>query len=235
MIHTSLARRISPDSELNNISLFLPYFNEETIKNVVNALRDSEAVMPSETGTNKDFITLVPSLAYSDVFDAMDKLITYPVDSSRKQAPLKLLIQISRALTMDGINLGTQKTVKNAVLSKYEDNKRAMARINEARKNIYERLINASAQPISVPWILPDSIDFYLPEDSIKFEQHLYCNKDDTFQTSLNKWESAVIEEELKNGAICWLRNLDCKKWSLEVPYEVSGVTTNTKNKGFLI
>jgi len=109
----------------------------------------------------------------------------------------------------------------------YESNKRSIAKLNEARKNFYERLINASVQPIAVPWVLPDSIDFSVPDDSIKFEQHLYCSEDDTFQTSLNQWESGVIKEELKNGAVCWLRNLDRKKWSLEIPYEVSGVTTS--------
>lgn len=340
VIRTPLARRISSDAELNSVSLFLPYFDEETVKNVVNALRDSEAIMPTETGTNKELVTLGRNLAYTDVFDAMDNLITYRIDSVRKQAPLKLLIQISRALTMDGIDLEAQKTIKNAVLLKmheeitrikesgdfenrvaaitgfelgtltfdygdnaysfdessqtmtvsefdisrhfeqsgkllgeglhkeywirnstrdhidvkveiivltndtnamerindfaeeefitlYENNKRAIAKLNEARKNVYERLINASAQPIAVPWVLPDSIDFYLPDDRIKFEQHLYCAEDGTFQTSLNKWESGVIDEELKNGAICWLRNLDRKKWSLEIPYEVNGVTTS--------
>jgi type III restriction enzyme len=340
MIRTPLARRVASDAELNNVSLFLPYFNEETVKNVVNALRDSESAMPAETGTNKELVTLGRNLAYADVFDAMDNLVTYRVDSSRKQTPLKLLIQLSRALTMDGIDLGAQKIVRNAILSKmdeeiaqikesgsfdsrdaaitgftlstlifeygdnaysfdeatqtmtvsgfdisryfeqagkllgeglhkeywirhssrdhidikkeiivltsdtdameriealaeekfidlYENNKRSIARVNEARKNVYERLINASAQPIAVPWVLPDSIDFSVPNDSIKFEQHLYCSEDDTFQTSLNRWESGVIEEELKNGAVCWLRNLDRKKWSLEIPYEVSGVTTS--------
>lgn len=340
MIRTPLARRISSDAELNSVSLFLPYFDENTVKNVVNALRDSEEVMPTETGTSKELVTLGRNLAYSDVFDALDDLITYRVDSSRKQAPLKLLIQLSRALTMDGIDLEAQKAAKNLVLSKmdeeiarikesgyfdsraatitgftlgtlifeygdnaysfdetthtmtvsefdisrhfeqagkllgeglhkeywirhstrdhidikkeiivltsdtdamerinayaeedfitlYENNKRSIARLNESRKNIYERLINASAQPISVPWLLPDSIDFSIPDDSIKFEQHLYCSEDGTFQTSLNQWESGVISEELKNGAVCWLRNLDRKKWSLEIPYEVNGITTS--------
>ncbi|WP_406885185.1 DEAD/DEAH box helicase [Bacillus cereus] len=339
MIRTPLARRISSDAELNSVSLFLPYFDEETVKNVVNALRDSEAAMPTETGTSKELVTLGRNLAYSDVFEAMDNLITYRIDSSRKQAPLKLLIQLSRALTMDGIDLGAQKTVKNAVLSKmdgeisrikesgdfdtrgasitgfalgtlifeygdnaysfdeetqtmtmsdfdisrhfeqagrllgeglhkeywirhstrdhidvkkeiiilthdtdamerindyaeeefitlYENNKRSIARLSEARKNVYERLTNASVQPISVPWILPDSIDFSKPDNSSKFEQHLYCLEDGTFETSLNPWESGVVTEELNNGAVCWLRNLDRKKWSLEIPYEVSGVTT---------
>lgn len=51
----------------------------------------------------------------------MDNLITYRIDSASKQAPLKLLIQLSRALTMDGIDLKAQKTVKNAVLSKMDE------------------------------------------------------------------------------------------------------------------
>ncbi|AVP64438.1 type III deoxyribonuclease [Clostridium botulinum] len=339
MIRTPLARRISSDAELNSVSLFLPYFDEETVKNVVNALRDSEAIMPTETGTNKELVTLRRNLEYSDVFDAMDNLITYRIDSARKQAPLKLLIQISRALTMDGIDLEAQRSVKKSVLSKmdeeisrikesgdfdtrgasitgfalgtlifeygdnaysfdeatqtmtvsefdisrhfeqagrllgeglhkeywirhstrdhidvkkeiivltndtdamerinafaeeefitlYENNKRAISRLNEARKNVYERLTNASVQPISVPWILPDSIDFSIPDNSMKFGQHLYCSENGTFETSLNPWESGVVTEELNNGAVCWLRNLDRKKWSLEIPYEVSGVTT---------
>ena len=40
-------------------------------------LRDSEAVMPTETGTNKELVTLGRNLEFSDVFDAMDNLITY--------------------------------------------------------------------------------------------------------------------------------------------------------------
>lgn len=340
MIRTPLARRVSSDAEFNSVSLFLPYFDEETVTNVVNALRDSEAVIPTETGTNKELITLGRNLEYSDVFDAMDNLITYRIDSARKQTPLKLLIQISRALTMDGIDLEAQKTIKNAVLSKmdeevkrikesgkfdilsasitgfdlgtlifeygdnaftfdeatqtmtgsefdisrhfeqsgkllgeglhkeywirhstrdhidvkkdiivltndtdamerinafaekefialYENNKRAISRLSEARKNIYERLTNTSVQPISIPWALPNSIDFYLPENSVTFEQHLYCNEDGRFNTTLNTWESGVLDEELNNGAICWLRNIDRKKWSLEIPYEVNGMTTS--------
>ncbi|MED3844479.1 type III deoxyribonuclease, partial [Geobacillus stearothermophilus] len=112
-------------------------------------------------------------------------------------------------------------------ISLYENNKRSIARLNEARKNIYERLINASAQPIAIPWVLPDSIDFSVSDNSIKIDRHLYCSEDGTFQASLNPWEKGVIEEELKNGAVCWLRNLDRKKWSLEIPYEVGGVITS--------
>ncbi len=58
----------------------------------------------------------------------MNNLIIYRVDSSRKQAPLKLLIQLSRALTMDDIDLRVQKTVKHVVLLKMDEE---IARIKE--------------------------------------------------------------------------------------------------------
>lgn len=339
MIRTPLARRIYSEAALNDVSLFLPYFNEQTVTTVVSALRDSEAIIPAETGTNKELITLQRNLKYCDVFDAMDDLVTYRVDSTRKQSPLKLLIQISRALTMDGIDLTAQRTIRNKILSKmedeivrlrysgdfdkqceaitgfplgtlvfeysdraytfdqatqtmsmseydisrhfeqagkllgeglhkeywvrhstrnhidvqkevivlahnidsieslnqfaekefitlYENNKRAIARLKDARKIVYERLTNASIQPIAMQWSVPSSIDFSVSEDSVEIPQHLYCTEQGTFKATLNSWEIGVVIEELNRGAVCWLRNLDRKKWSLEIPYEVDGITT---------
>lgn len=104
--------------------------------------------------------------------------------------------------------------------------KREIARLSEVRKSAYEKLTSASAHPIPVPWALPDTIDFSVNDGSALFAQHLYIADDGTFKTSMNPWESGVVEEELKNGAAAWLRNLDRKKWSLEIPYRVNGETT---------
>lgn len=43
-------------------------------------------------------------------------------------------------------------------------------------------------------------------------------------ETYLNPWEKGVLQEEMNNGAVCWLRNLDRKPWSLCIPYETNGV-----------
>jgi type III restriction enzyme len=129
MIRTPLARRIMSDAELNNVSLFLPYFDEETVKNVVNALRESETVMPAEAGTSKELVSLVRNTAYADVFDAMSDLITYRIDAARKQAPIKRLVQLSRALTQDGIDLEAQRTIRQVILQKFEEE---LAKIKDA-------------------------------------------------------------------------------------------------------
>lgn len=340
MIRTPLARRIASDAELNSVRLFLPNYDEDTVKSVVKALHESEAAMPAETGTSKELVSLVRNPAYSEAFDAMSDLVTYRIDAARKQAPLKRLIQLSRALTQDGIDLDAQKSIKQSVLKKiedeltiikaagdfdskvaaitgfalgtltfdysenaytiddasqtmdvsefdinsyfnragkllseglhieywitnskrdpidvkievvvlagdvqamlnlnafadekffelYENNKRAITRLSEARKGVYEKLVNASDRPIAMPWVLPETIDFTVSNDSIAFEKHLFCMSDGTFKASLNPWESGIIKEELQKGAVAWLRNLDRKKWSFEIPYQSGGVATS--------
>lgn len=44
---------------------------------MINALRDSEAIVPGDIDSHKNVITLSRNPAFSDVFSAMDNLITY--------------------------------------------------------------------------------------------------------------------------------------------------------------
>lgn len=339
MIRTPLARRIDSDAELNNVNLYLPYFNEDTVKSVIDSLRDSEAIVPGEVGTDKELVTLKRNRTFADVFDAMNKQVTYIVDSTRKTTGLKLYIQLSRALTMDAIDLNAQKAVKNAILAMmsdeinklkesggfdeiaknitglsleamtvdylvntaedsesaqaldvlekdidtrfaqagrqlgeglhndywaknadrdhlevkteiivlvscldvlerlnefaerkfidlYEKNKYAISGLPELRKSVYKRLIRTSQKPVAELWRLPSSIDFYVDDNSKTYEKHMYCDEDGTVKVALTYWEDGVLREELENGAVCWLRNLVRKNWSLTIPYEKSGIYT---------
>jgi len=55
-------------------------------------------------------------------------------------------------------------------------------------------------------------------------EKHLYVEEDGKFRVELGTWERGVIEEELHNPEVAaWLRNLDRKSWSLEIPYRDAG------------
>jgi len=119
MIRTPLARRVEADAELNNVGLFLPFFDEDTVKMVEHALRDSEAIVPAETGTHKELITLKQNPAFADVFSDMN-LITYRVDAARKQPALRRLIALARALTQDMISPEARKSTLKKVLDKFE-------------------------------------------------------------------------------------------------------------------
>lgn len=337
MIRTPLARRISSQAELNNVSLFLPYFDSETVTFVVEALRDKEMNILTETGTPRELVTLDRNGAFLDVFEKTNDLITYRINTIRKRSMLHLYLQLSRALTMDGIDFTAWRLAKQDILGKmsteievmknngiynqkavdligfevekltfeynegsftvdnvtnkmimddfditryfeqagrlfgeglhteywlannerdhievkkeviilanntdameriiafaedrfielYETNKRVISRLSEVRRNIYEKMINSSDRPIAIPWMLPYSIDINISDESDEYEKHLYCQANGLCRISLNTWESGVIKEELQNGAVCWLRNVDRKKWSLEIPYEMGGV-----------
>lgn len=324
---------------IRHVSLYLPYFNGKTVKDVIKALNDNEAIAPSETGSSHELVTLKRNLAYSDVFSAMSRLVTYDVDSVRKQPALRRLMALSRALGNDALDGRVQRETLWGILDKmdaevarlsgngtYEEQKEkiigfaeskvvyeygtdlisydaetnevsvashdidhrfeqagkllgeglhrqywkrhidqnsveiktaiiimandttamdnleryAENRFNtiwneyqsdigtlpEARKTWYRRLVRSSTTPLPEKWNLPESIDFREYEDSQPFEHHLYVKEDGTFKASLNPWEAGVVKEELEGEAVCWLRNLDRKSWSLGIPYEVNGMVS---------
>jgi len=338
MIRTPLARRVESDAELNNVALFLPFFDEETVKMVEQALRDSEAIVPSETGSHKELITLKRNPAFADIFSDMD-LITYRTDSARKQPALRRLMALARALTQDMISLEARRNTLKKVLAvfdkeiaalkdsgKYEEistnvkalalktltidygsdtagtsivsdvveltefdlnnlferagkifggdlhreywgghasrdhadvkteiivlssevaalerienyadnlfnelydtHKTAFRRLKEERRDVYKKLAMTSTTPIPLTWELQPTIDFLVGENAKIYENHLYIPiENGDFRVFLNDWEDGLINEELSNGCVAWLRNLDRKNWSLEIPYEVDGVT----------
>ncbi|MBS0501154.1 MAG: DEAD/DEAH box helicase family protein [Proteobacteria bacterium] len=106
----------------------------------------------------------------------------------------------------------------------YDQHKKAIYRLKEQRRAYYEVLRLATAKPNEVPWQLPASIDFKrLPTDAL-WDRHLYVETNGQFRAELGSWEAGVLKEELARPEVVgWLRNLDRKPWSLEVPYETGG------------
>ncbi len=109
--------------------------------------------------------------------------------------------------------------------SLYERHKRSIAALRkEKRRKYYEHLRLATAEPQNIPWVLPESIDFNRPLKAPQYEKHLYLEDDGKFRAYLGNWERDVLEIELQNGDVVgWLRNLDRKSWSLEIPYRDAG------------
>ena len=108
----------------------------------------------------------------------------------------------------------------------WDEHRFDIADLPDARKTWYKRLAHASVTPVPEQWRLPETIDFTVSDDSQLFEQHMYVDENGTFKATLNPWETGVVKEELANGAVCWLRNVDRKQWALGIPYKVNGVTT---------
>jgi type III restriction enzyme len=106
----------------------------------------------------------------------------------------------------------------------YENHKWNIGKLKEQRRKHYDKLRLATAKPQDIFWILPESIDFRRSPDAPSFERHLYVDEKGVFQVDLGGWEQGVLEEELADPTVvAWLRNVDRKQWSLEIPYRESG------------
>ncbi len=102
--------------------------------------------------------------------------------------------------------------------------KRDIPRLKEQRRKLYERLRLATSHPQDIPWSLPISIDYRRSTNADEYEKHIYLEDDGKFRTDLGTWERGVLKEELADKSVIgWLRNVDRKPWSLEIPYNNAG------------
>jgi type III restriction enzyme len=76
----------------------------------------------------------------------------------------------------------------------------------------------------------PEQLSIQFPEvietrrGSRAYDKHLYVDDTGKFTATLNKWEAKALEPELKRREVVgWIRNMDRKKWSFRVPYELDG------------
>lgn len=129
------------------------------------------------------------------------------------------------ALAQDHIGMaGLEQLAEAEFDTLFEQHKWKISELKELRRKHYEKLRLATAKPQDILWSLPDSIDFRRSPDARFFDRHLYVDENGKFQADLGAWEQGVLAEELSNPAvIAWLRNVDRKPWSLEIPYRDAG------------
>ncbi|MBK5940280.1 DEAD/DEAH box helicase [Halochromatium roseum] len=106
----------------------------------------------------------------------------------------------------------------------YDQHKQAIGKLGEKERQRYNRLRLATAKPEVIDWRLEGSIDFRRSANAPIYQKHLYLEEDGQFRADLGTWERELLEQELaKSDRVGWLRNLDRKSWSLEIPYQTGG------------
>ena len=76
---------------------------------------------------------------------------------------------------------------------------------------------------------LPETISVRVDKDGKPYDNHLFADDQGIAKIRLNSWEEGIIAEESQRADfVCWLRNPPREKWSLCIPYEMSGETKAT-------
>jgi type III restriction enzyme len=99
--------------------------------------------------------------------------------------------------------------------------KKAIASLDEDDRDRIDEVRSLAIDPVEMGgWELPDA--YAVGDGGTWHPHHLYIAENTLYPAALNEWESAVLGEEmLRPGFVAWMRNLDRRRWSLRIPYQV--------------
>jgi len=141
-------------------------------------------------------------------------------DRDPLEVKLELIVATRDAASM----VELERRSKDAFNALYDSSRAAIGKLHEQSRMIYDRLRSASTTPEAIAWQLPDTIDFLRDPMELAWDKHLFVEGKGEFRSDLGSWEAGILEEELKrDDLVAWLRNLDRKPWSLEIPYQSAG------------
>jgi len=134
------------------------------------------------------------------------------------QAKLELV-----ALSIDpAIRKQLEMSARNQVQEWLREHSATVKRLPERRRQVYAEIRGQVGDPEVIAITLPEEMSVSRSESV--WNRHVFVDGDGKYPASLNRWETAVLKEELDGDAsTMWLRNVPRKSWALTVPYEVSG------------
>lgn len=152
IVRTPLHRRIEDDVTLNDVHLFLPRFDEETVKKVVASLR-SEGVasgVSTSRGGDKEYQTLYVAEDKRDVLEWINSmgLLTYVMSSSKISSYLNSVYKLANLIK----NETPDKTVKRNLtkeivnmMCSYVEKLQASGAYEEKIKSFDEYIVNGGS------------------------------------------------------------------------------------------
>jgi type III restriction enzyme len=102
MVRTPLARKVEGQEFLNTVSLYLPHYNREGLKSILEKLKnpDADTGIAISVMDENEYVTLPRVWGKEELFDALSTLPTYRIDKQEKTSNVKRLIRLARQMTM---------------------------------------------------------------------------------------------------------------------------------------
>ena len=117
MIRTPLARQIESDEVLNTVNLYLPHYDANSLKTIVDELKNPEAEDRPPTDVETETATYERNPDFTDVFPELEKLPTYNISRLRPMLPVKRLLRYASLLTLkDRIDLDAYESCKKLLV-----------------------------------------------------------------------------------------------------------------------
>lgn len=122
MVRNPLARRVTTDQTLNTVALYLPYYDEDSLNQVVDYLEspDPAVGLPSPVTRGEFQITVQRNPKHNAVFVAAQKLPSYAVERIPKASSVKRLVRLGRYLAQDKVDAKADNTLRAFVVKALE-------------------------------------------------------------------------------------------------------------------
>lgn len=122
MVRTPLARTIEGQEFLNSVSLYLPHYDQEGLKDILDRLNnpDPEIGIGVDVVLSNEQVTLKQATGKEELFKRLQKLPTYRLERKDKSSNARRLMHFARQLTFDEIDHNALGEAKALIITTLE-------------------------------------------------------------------------------------------------------------------
>jgi type III restriction enzyme len=123
MVRSPLARRVDDNEHLNSVALYLPHYNEQELKKIVNRLTepDPDTMPPVQIKMGDDVTTLLRTPGSEQLFAELETIPSYTVPRARKSSQVRRLMKLSRLLARDALEVDGPEDATELLLRALRD------------------------------------------------------------------------------------------------------------------
>lgn len=143
MVRTPLARSVSASEFLNSVSLYLPYYDEEALDEVIEYLTkpDPEIGFPTRVQRGDNLQTYKRNAKVKEAFAAAESLPTIRVEKVSRQSNIRRLLRLGRLLAWDKLDTDTPDRFAKALVKVLTDERSKVARTKDFKDRLKEAAV----------------------------------------------------------------------------------------------
>lgn len=151
MVRTPLARKVEGNEVLNSVALFLPHYDEQGVRTIIDRLShpDPEEGMTIDVVHGDDLMTVMIDKGRQDCIDFYQKLPSYAVERIPKASDIKRLVRFARYLANDEVDAAELDRTRSFVVTLLE---KEITRLKKNKKFIGNMEANEEIE-IAETWI----------------------------------------------------------------------------------
>lgn len=192
MVRSPLARRIESNEDLNDVYLYLPYYNREAVERVVKRLsEDADNVPATQVELGSEVIPVSIPESLTEARSALNGKPSYIMREGRKLSDLRRLLRFVTLLsTVDGIDAEALPEARDALVSFLQGSKERLRQNDPDFRSALDDVATIRVKPLVI-----HQIDYTIVEGDEQLIEVSEANADDLYRKAkLRLGDDIVIE-----------------------------------------